>query len=738
MAILSALMRILSITAAVVILLLPEPLHAEEVSLVGDLEYFLTTESSTNKATGNVTDTEFSRFSQLYRLDLSRQLYPKLLIRLGGNYENDDSTIKVDTFDLFEVTSDTTEKTIQPYVSVDLNDPLYRASLGYRTRDVQTTRSFGEGESLMIDQYNGVFNWRPVDLPQLNVNYNRYEVHDDPLTTDSTNEALNALTRYNYRNFRFQYSYTGRDTYDNLADSGNLTQTQNGRIDYHRGFDYLNNRFDVNAAARFLQNNVKFTNAGNGEQTVDTPATEEGSPFYILNDSTPASNLPSELILVESGTPLTNINIGRGGGINPVSAGISFGIPTEVVTIYIQLSEDGERFPDLASPSQISDIASSYIWHFYSSDDQLELNWTENPISSATYNSIDHRFEIRLAATVSARRIKVTTSPLTLLAPGEIRYQSIRAFTALGGLESQNRDQNYSFGINWSPGKRTTMGYEAYYRDQSSDPGNSQRTSWSNSMYFRRVLSQVFSTYGKLYRIDQTRTSRQQAETEDTEQSYSLALRGDYLERLNQSLIFTGWQSSRSSGDSDSKSFLVRTNADLYDGWSMNVDLGYSLNTLVSGVEQNVKSFYLQTNAQPNRRIDINFDYAKTWTEEVGRSNSWTQYGTFQLLGIITDTLNAFFRYSFSDEQGTTDYSTKLKEMDLNWSPFPEGDLRFAIGYSETIDEGNQEVKAITPSLTWKISRGIFLELRYETGTLETQTALNDYSSYLAKFRIFY
>jgi hypothetical protein len=742
MAIQSALRRILSVTAAAVLLLLPELLRAEGVSLTGDLEYFFSTETTTVKATGNVTDTEFSRFSQLYRLDLDRQLYPNLQFRLGGTYENDDTASQIQVLDLPELSFDTTQRTIHPYLSVDLKDPIYRANLGYRTRDVRTTRTFVEAEDFMIDEYTGFFSWRPTDLPQVNVNFSRTEMHDDPLTIDSTNDLLNALARYTYRDFRFQYSFNGRDTYDNIEDSGNLTETHNGRVDYHRGFDYLDNRFDVNAAARIIQSSVEFTGAGSADQTVDTPAAEQGTPFYILNDRAPASNIPSDLVLVESGSLLTSINIGRGGGISPVSAGLSFGTPTEVVTIYIELSEDFERFPDLASPSQIAGLESSFTWHFYSSDDQFELNWTERPISSASYNSVDNRFEIRLASTVSASRIKVTTTPLHLLAPGEIRYQRIRAFTALGSQDPENLDQHYSFGINWAKGTRTTLGYEGSYREQESEPGNSARTSWTNSMYYRHILSQVFSTYGRYYRNDQTRTrTSQQGDADETDQSYSLALRGDYLERLSQSLIFTGSQSNRIGGDSDSKSVLLRTNADLYTGWSMNIDLNYALNTLLSGADQTVKSLYLETNIQPNRRIDANFDYSSIWTEETERSDIWTQYGTFQVLLAITDTLNTFFKYNFRYEKGTTDYSTNLREFNVNWAPFPEGDLRFILAYTESTEEGNQfiqELKTISPGLTWKISRGIFLELRYDTGTIETTSELSDYTSYMAKFRVFY
>ncbi|MCL7489800.1 MAG: hypothetical protein M8357_16665, partial [Desulfobulbaceae bacterium] len=666
----SALRRIIPITAAALLLVLPTQVYADGISLVADLEYFFTSQNSTEKSTGIVTDSESSRFTQLYRLDLTRAIYPNIVFRLGGNYENDDTDSEFQVSDLPGVSTDISERTIRPYVSVDLRNPIYRAGLGYQTRDVKTSRSFGDTENLMVDEYRGLFSWRPVGLPQINATYQRTEIKDDPLTIDSTNDVMNVLTRYNYKDFRFQYTFSGRDTYNNIEDSGNLTQTHNAGVVYQRGFEYGDNIFNVNAAARIIQSSVEFS-GGDSDQTVDTPAAEQGSPFYILNDSIPASNEPFELTLVEGGNQLTSINIGRGGGINPVSVGLTFGISTELSTVYIELSNNTESFPDLASPSQIAEIASSFRWRLYSSDDQFELNWTERSISSAVYNSVDNRFEIRLSSPVSARRIKVTTTPLNLVGPGEIRYQRIRAFTTLGSEEPENQDQSYSFGLRWSPGEKTTMGYEVSYRDQESEPGGSERSTWTNSMNFRHILNPIFSTYGRLYRINRTRSTTQ-GDAEDTDQSYSIALRGDYLETLNQSLIFTGFDSSKSSGDTSSKSVLLRTNAILYEGWSMSMDLNYSLNTLATGADQTVKSLYLDTQIDPNRRININLDYSIIWSDQENRIDSRNQFGTFQVLLAITDTLNTFFKYSFRDQEGTTDDSAYLREFNINWSPFPD------------------------------------------------------------------
>lgn len=732
--------RSVSVIAAVMLTLFPQLLHAEGLTLLADFEYFSSTVNSIEKQTGIASDTESSRFSQLYQLDIQRNVYPNVAINLGGYFENEDRYVDLRTIDEPDFSSDSREKTIRPYAEVSLRTPLYRGSLAYRNRDAETSGSFRPTENFIVEEYDAVFNWRPVDFPLLNIHYLRTEAHDDPLTVDATRNLMSLMSKYLYKDFSFDYAYVGQESLDNISGTGNLSNNHNGRVLYSKGFNYNNNRIDVNAGAKVIYNTLEFTGADDSSSIVDTPTANPGSSFYILNDSPPVSNEPFDLTLVDNSNPLTNVNIGRGGGLNPVSAGLGFGVPTEVTTVYIQLSEDFDRYPDLASSSQISAIADSYTWRFYSSDDQVELNWTEQPISSVAYNSIDNRFEIRLGAQINTRRIKVTTVPLTLVAPGEIRYNRFRASISVAGStgqEPENLDQYYNFGLRWSPSARTTFGYEAYYRDQESKHVLSQRKSLTNSVNFRHTFNPVFQTYGKVFRSDRTRTT-QQGVVDETDLTYSLALKGNYLETLSQTLVFTGANRDDPDGTTSQNSVFLRTDSDLYDGWSLNLDLGYSLNTLLNNIDQTVKTLRLGTVVEPNTSVNFSLDYSITWTEDGVQVDSTTQYGTFQAFWAMTNTLSFFFRYNFRDLTGRTNTSTFLREFNFNWSPFPDGDLQFRIGYNESRDFGNREVKSISPVLTWRVGQGIFLDLRYNTGTLESPTESSDIDSYIAKLKIFY
>lgn len=729
-----------SVFVLTAVLFIPIMTYADGISLVADLEYIATNDTRTEKETGIVTATDSSRFSQLYKLDLNRFVYPNVAVNFGGYFENEDIDTTSEITGEMDTSSSVTERTIRPYVELNLYNPLYKAGLAYRTRDTETSVTPGSTDNLLVDEYNAVLNWRPVDLPLLNIDFQRTEIHDDPATFDRRSDLLNLTTKYGFKDFFFDYSFYSQDNTDNLEGTGNLNKNHTGRVLYSKGFDYADNRFDVRAGAKIIYNTIEFTDSNDSGSSVDVPAVNPGTSFFILDDASPASNDTLEVTLVDGANPLSGVNVGRNGGLAPVSIGLGFGVPTQVDTIYIQLSEDRERFPELATTSQVSAIAGSFDWRFYSSDDQVELNWTEHPVASATYNSVDNRFEVRISEPINTRRIKITTTPLTVVAPGEIRYSSIRAFTSVtgnSGEEPENLNQFYNFSVQWSYGARTTVGYENYYRIIEAKHLDAKRTSWSNGVNFRHILNPIFLTYGRLNRDVRTR-STQQEEVEETDLTYSLGLKGAYLETLSQSLVFTGTDISGAETSSRSNSILLRTDADLYEGWTVNLDLGYSLENQDNNIDQSTKFMRLSTNIQPNRSLDFNLDYTLNATEITGESDQINQYGTFQALWSVTDTLNLFFRYNFRVQEGDRKTSTYIREVNLNWAPFPGGAFQFTVNYNVSQDFGNREIKAISPILTWRIGQGIFLNLKYTNGTVDTPLETEDYDTYSAKLRIFY
>ena len=713
----------------------PVRLQAEGISLLTDFEYFSTREESTDKETGAMTDSNLSRLSQLYKLDMDRYLYPNVHTNLGGYFEHDDTHIEVRTIPLPETTVENKKKSIRPYGGINLSNPLYKGGVSYRKRITESSGTFRTDETLMIDEYNANLNWRPIEFPLMNVHWQHIDVENDPLTLDATRESLNLLSKYNYNDYGFRYSYYRSDNTDHLEKAGTLSSNHNAGVNFSRNFVYNEDRYDVRASVKYIYNTIDFTGANAAAAIVDTPAANPGGSFYIPDDPFPEDNVDEEIIL----GPLTeaDLNLGLNGLSTDFSQGLRFNAPTEVDVLYIQLSDD-------TTSSDVNQLLAdpSFDTQVYISDDLPDQNpsWTPQQ-SSLEYNRIDNRFEIRLAAPVSTQLIKITISPpLTSQALGEIRIIDISAFTTEAGdsgKEPENFDQYYSFGLQWIPSPDTRLGYDVFYTHRDSRHAGSHSSSLTNGVYFRHTITPVYSTNGR-YSINHRREQSINSQEHYTEQLYSLALKAVYLDTLNQVLTYSGAHSRSPDATLTNNFIILRTGADLYTGWSTNLDLGYGYNFLEDGSEQAIRNIRAGTIVEPNRNINLSMDYNISWIEQTDKPDSMRSFGTAQLLWSLTDTVNTFFRYSFRKTEATTTRTTYEREYNINWAPFPGGTLQFSIGYTEETRSTDRKIKTISPSMTWKIARGILFDLRYSNGSLDSSTQRSDVENIITKLRIFY
>ena len=443
--------------------------------------------------------------------------------------------------------------------------------------------------------------------------------------------------------------------------------------------------------------------------------------------------MTDEFTEVSGANPLNVVNIGRNGGFNRVSAGLNFGVQTEVDTLYILLEEDDQN-PNLASPRQIASVAASFFWEVYISDDQE--NWTAIAITAVTYNSFYNSFEIVFSSPVDVQYLKVATIPQAF-APGEIRYTNIEAFTTIAGgsnLKIENLNQFYTFGAEWHPTDRTIAGYNINYRHRETKPDGDIKTSLVNSLNLHHQINPVFSATARLLRNDVTQTN----ESNLVGYTYSTALRARFLETLSQSLVYSGTRNEEDEGNSLTNSIILRTNADLYGGWSMNLDLGYAWNKPRDEGDQTSTFLRLDTVVIPHNKLHLDFTYEVYWDTQEGEKDSTRQTGRTHALWVVTDTLNVTANYNFTERQGREDDSTFLQDYAVNWAPFRDGTLQFALAYTESLDSENNEEKFLSPTIKWQIAKGILMELRYNTGTIETAREKLDTDNFYCKLRVFY
>jgi len=693
------------------------------IDLRADLEYQYSDIERKDSNTGERTDSEFSRFKQKYDVDLQRELFPFLEFRAGGIFEFIDvSNVTDQTDPQFPQKTSSHEKTRWLFTELNLDTPLYAAGAAYRRQKIEFNPRFFPKTEISREEFAGIASWRPVGLPLIDLNVENTHTWDEADTVDRDDDRLVFKTRYDYQDISTDYTYTRNDTDEKIEDKGVLLQIHNVGAQY--ATDFFDGRLQLNSAARFNYQNQD----PHGDKVIEKPTSPVGLGFFYTDDDDPDTLTP-----VGPGDPLTTINIGRNGPFNPVSVGLAFGFPTEVNRVHILPLVDPDD-PLLASPAEIASVADDYVWTVFWSDDQL--NWTELNVVQAIYTVIDNRFEITFERVDAARFIKVVTNPQPD-APGEIRTSVIRAFTTLDvppGKDVEDLDTTMNLGLRWFVSDKTQVSYETLFRYQDSKPFDLTKKTFTNSVSLQHIFNSIFFANARVLRTDGTETLKK----DTTHHSYTASLEADYFETLHQSLVYSGVHDEEQLGTSYTNSIFLRTNADLYEGWSSNLDLGFSAKNPVEGGNINTSTVRIGTDVDPNPRLKLLADYRFAWNTESGEPSFIDHNARFQGFWVPLRTLSFFaavrLRYRERERQGlevAQDYS-------VNWAPFPDGLLRFSLGYNRTVDTNSNTTSALSPQIDWQVTRTSLLTLRFNLGTIETDQDERDVKNLRLTFRTFY
>ena len=216
---------------------------------------------------------------------------------------------------------------------------------------------------------------------------------------------------------------------------------------------------------------------------------------------------------------------------------------------------------------------------------------------------------------------------------------------------------------------------------------------------------------------------------------------GRYLETLSQSLTYSGGQSKEPEGDSSFNSIILRTNAELYRGWDVSFDQGYSWQSPIEGGDTSSFFIRIQNSITPHPRFNLIADYSMRWNQQekdrestsntAGRSTT----GRFRALWTPTDNLNFLseVRIRNTDEDSYTYW-----QYSANWLPFRDGTLQFNLNYAEEGDTEDDMTRTFSPSLVWNITRNGTLTLLYTKGKQVEGDETTNYQSYQINFRIYY
>lgn len=700
------------------------PAMAEGINLLADLEYQQAKSTVTSVETNVAHDSDSVRLSQLYFVDIMKEFSETLIFRAGGNFERDDTDTTYDG-----ARTESSSRSTQPFAELNLTNPLYNLGTAYREVEREETISAGEAPIRnFLEAQTAVFNWKPTELPRLSMNYTRTRAHDEPLTTDAENRLFSLSSRYDYQHFLADYQYSRQEDSERLHDTGSETISSNGGLRYSQRF--IDNRLATSGSVRLSQTAIQFS--GTGTNRLRT--TSLGSLYYLLDDLEPTGNTNGDFTSVDASHPLTDVNIGRNGVLRQVSAGMDFGNDTELDTVYVLIQEDSQN-PDLATPSQISSVSQQLHWQVFVSDDQ-EV-WSERTITSAKYNIFDNRFEIAFAPGADTRFVKVVTTPLSLLAPGEIRLADLQAYTTVSGTSGQRlttKDQNYNFGMHWKVSDKTSSGYDMYYRTAEAQPEGSSKTALTHSAYLRHVFTPIFLANTRVLRSETNQSNK----GKEVAHTLTAALTGNYLDTFSQSLTYSGVTSTADQGDSTSHSLFVRHRADLYEGWSATVDCGRSWKDSEEEGKDTNRFIRTGTSLIPNKNMHFNLNYQVAWGTSSARQDSQRQSGNLQGFWVPLPTLSVLAELHFNDLKGETVDSTVSQSYTVGWSPFADGDLQFNVAFHQGQNTEGDRSRLISPTIRWDVARGVLASLEYSTGTTDSLDQSSEFDSITANIRVHY
>jgi len=683
---------ILTMTACFV-RLAPVSVYADSIRLLGDWEYTLSNSETTEKSDHSKTETEQKTFSQLYTLDVQKEIFPTLKLNGGGLFEKDDSPYTK----------------VRPFLDLQFTTPMVNASLGYRKSEEKTDNiadhDFGE-------EFSANLNWDPVDLPEVDLIYTRSLSHDELLTRDQQNDSYQLKSRYSYEDIRVTYRHAASDALDKIDKSETRSTFDSGTLRFSRS--YREGQVSLNSSLRGNLQQVEFS--GPGERRVNT--TSIGTSIGTRDDNFPATSDPDDSFDLSA----IDLFVNAPGPVEQFSFGLDFSTPTTVDTLLVNFDAlNGHR-------------SGEFAWQIFIRNNMTDV-WQEIiPVVDET-DVAEEQFVLSFQQ-IRTRFIKVVTRQ-EIANNEELIVRNLIAQRALPPDTSafKSTDWTADMSVDWKITDKTTTGYDILYREQQSDPFDERRTQLNLGASLQHQFNDTFIGTMQAQRSQ----TRNRGENASLNHSYSAALRAQYLDTFDQSLVYSLSHQRDEDGQINiSNAFFLRSNLDLYDGWSMFLDNGYSWQDPAEGNGTTTTFMRASSNVVPNPWMNLTLSYGVSWAKERSKPESRDQDGRLLFTWVPTTSVSVSADLSYKDTTGEDKDFTADQRYSINWSPFRNGDLSLSISYGQSQDNDDEKTWSLTPSLRWKVNRPTLLTLDYSIGEREDPAEVVEFESIRLSLRMFY
>ena len=726
----------------IVLLFLPVSAIADSLTGFVDLTYS-NLSSKTTDSTGQTTKTDSISYFQRYTLFLDKTIYPKLKLNATGIFEKEITQFKSEGQD-----TDTKATRFKPSATLTLQDPLYKAAVGYYLREETVQVSRAPTVTTVNEEYNGLVGWRPAGLPSMDMRFSRTNTYDTDRTfLDTVKDYVSLTSQYAYKGFDLRYFGTYTDTTNKLSGFETEDVTHNGRGTYTNSF--LGGRANFSTSYNIAQDTVTTRSTGNGTGAVSTQVfPSEG--LSVVSDSViqGAALDPNPALIDNDLTASAGINIGtsvRAGANDTRNIGLHFSPPTDVNNLLIWVDQD-----------LTSTVSASFSWAVYTSPGNTAASiWTQVPGVTASFDPFLRRFSLDFTS-VKATFIKAVVRPLNPTVAGagafpDIRVTELQAFNKQVATPGQRTEQKFTTTTQVS---NTDLRYRifdspllyydfSYYFNKKDNP-NQEISTLSNALSATYRFSRIFLGTARFAREDGEVLGEKR-----TAYVYNATITATPLRTLTNSLVYSGRNEDIAGATRDSYSIFLNNTAQLYQGLSMNLNGGVTNSHEVDGSNLKSTIITLGSSIVPHKTMTwtlyltrTSADQSRPGVDDVStesrRADLTVTYNPFRTLyllssfQVVNDTVHG-------GGQGTQQGYRTLQNYGLNWSPFPNGALQFRFSYNETRRPQDQVTdRFISPGVRYMINSRSFLDLSYQISHNDTAAQTVDTQIFTANVKIFF
>jgi hypothetical protein len=666
------------------------------------------------------TESKSDAFTQRYKLDLDKRIYPNLGMHAGGVFERTDSTVETDVQE-----SDMTTTKINPYANLRLQTPLYLAEGGFDRNEATVKTSLGPPNTNIRDNYFANLGWFPDGFPSAQLLYFHTNTYDkDRLIRDDVSDRYQFTSEYRpVAPLYLKYTGTYGDQNIRLEKTEFRSISHEGKIIY--ADQWWRNRISLSSDYTIGYRQDEISTSGAGE--VRFPLLPfSGLSAITDNPADVVLDLNSALVdgnLVEG----TVFNLGLpppGGEARPRNLGLDFVFETEANTLLVWV--DRELPPE---------IATAFSWDIYTSADNK--TWIlRQSAAPAVFGPFINAFEIRFAS-VKARYIKVVTRPLS---PGvafstnfptilvtELQAVNRKPVADVEGKTSQTTHR-YNLGARAKILGTPSLYYELTYFFIKTGPSPSS-SSLSNGLSLQHQFSKIFSGAARVARED-----GRDEKGDRFAYAYTASVSAIPLDTLSHTLVFSGRNETVLEEKTDSYSIFLYNTAQLYKGIDLNLGAGISTSKSGTGRKNESDQITGSLSLVPNPALAVTLTHTGTLTkssEGEGPEESVSTRGSEASVAYYP--LKAVYMFaSYRIDRTSGQRQATTRNFSANWTPFPDGNLHFSFFYSESSSRAENQFsqRNITPFLRWNIHRGSFLDLSYQI--LTTDSPVGSTSSNIA------